>query len=101
MCRLDTNDIRLFDMVFSVYNQKPHYVEFKTQTGQYYCVYKEDNELILLLHKHHVTDQYHVHYLVSDTTQALSEVLQHEKYILKRRKQHQKLCGDKKIEIIL
>ncbi len=101
MGTLDNSDIRLFNMSFNVYNQKPHYLELKSQSGQFWCVYKEDEELVILLHKHHPSDKYHIHYIFRNTTNALSEIMQHERYIEKRRKLHEKLCGDKKIEIKL
>ncbi len=98
---LDSSDIRLFNLSFNVYNQKPHYLELKSKSGQHWCIYKEDEELIILLHKHHSSDKYHVHYIFDDTTKALSEIFQHERYIEKRKKLHKKLCGDRQIKIVL
>ncbi len=101
MGTLDTEDIRLFSMSFNVYNQKPHYIELKSKSGQHWCVYKEDEDLVVLLHKHYINDRFHVHYVVSNTSEALSEIFQHERYIEKRKKLHKKLCGNRKIEIVL
>jgi hypothetical protein len=101
MSTLDKSDIRLFNMSFNVYNQKSHYLELTSKSGQFWCVYKEDEELVLLLHKHHSGDKYHVHYIFNNTSSALSEIMQHERYIEKRRKLHKKLCGNRKIEILL
>ncbi len=33
MGTLDNSDIRLFNMTFDVYNQKPHYMELKSKSG--------------------------------------------------------------------
>ncbi len=101
MSTLDNTEIRLFNLSFDVYNQKSHYLELKSRSGQFWCVYKEDEALVILLHKHHANDKYHIHYVFSDTTSALSEIMQHERYIEKRKKLHQKLCGNRKIEIVL
>ena len=101
MCKLDNDDIRLFGMVYHVYNQKPHYFEFKVKTGQSYCLYREDKNLYVLLHRHNDKQPFHVHRILGTATDALGEVLNHERYILKRRAEEEKLCGGKKIEIIL
>lgn len=100
MGTLDKRDIRLFDMTFDVYNQKPHYIELKSRSGQFWCVYKEDDTLVVLLHKHHSGDEYHVHFLFTDATDALSEIMQHERYIEKRNKNKEKLCGNRKLNIV-
>ena len=86
MGTIDTDDIRLFNMSFNVYNQKPHYIELQSRSGQHWCVYKEDEDIVVLLHKHYASDKYHVHYIISNTSDALSEILQHERYIEKRKK---------------
>ncbi len=101
MGTLDNDDIRLFNMSFNVYKQKPHYIELKSHSGQHWCVYKEDDDLIVLLHKHYASDKFHVHYVFKSTSDALSEIFQHERYIEKRKKLHKKLCGNRKIEIKL
>lgn len=102
MCTLNTDDIHLFSICFNVYNQKPHYLELKSNSGQHWCVYKEDEDIIILLHKHHFKDKYHVHFVFDGNAgKALSEILQHEKYIEKRNRQQEKICGDRQIEIIL
>lgn len=98
MGTLDNSDIRLFNMTFDVYNQKPHYMELKSKSGQFWCVYKEDDSLIVLLHKHAAGDKYHVHYLFSDTSGALSEIMQHERYLEKRNKNREKLCGKAQLQ---
>ncbi len=101
MCKLDNDDIKLFGMVYQIYNQKPHYIEFKTKSKQMYCLYREDTELFVLLHKHSPNQTYHIHRIQRNSADCLSEVLSHERYILKRRAEEEKLCGGRRIEIML
>ena len=101
MGTLDNSDIRLFNMRFHVYNQKPYYLELKSKSGQHWCVYKEDEDIIILLHKHKSPEKYHVHYVFDSVPNCLSEIMQHERYLEKRNKLREKICGDRQIEIIL
>lgn len=101
MVLLDNTDVRLFNMSFNVFNVQQNYMELTGRTGQQWCVYMEDDDIVVLLHRHFEKDKYHVHYLCRTTTEALSEILQHERYIEKRKKIHQQICGNRKIEIVL
>ncbi len=101
MCALDKVDYSLFNMSFDVYNQDSHYIEIKTKSGQYYCVYKEDEDLIVLLHKHRFNDQYHIHYMCEDTGKALGEIMQHERYLEKKKANEKRICRGRKVRIVL
>lgn len=101
MCKIDTEDLVLFSTCFKIVGLKDHYFEIQTKTGQFYCIYREDEETSLLLHKHHEHDKYHTHRVTSSATAALSEVLSHEKYLIKRRKEEEKIVRGRKFQIIL
>lgn len=102
MCRLNKDDLFLFYTgIFDIYNTAKHYIELISKSGQHWCIYKEDENIIILLHKHNLKDKYHVHYIFTDTSKALSEILAHERYIEKRKKEHKKICGNRKFKIIL
>ena len=102
MCKITDDEIFLFKVgIFEIRKRKNHYFELRTKSGQYWCVYKEAEGIILLLHKHHLGDNYHIHYVYENTSKAMSEILQHERYIERRKKNHQKICGNRRIKIVL
>lgn len=101
MCNLNSNDINLFRMAFNVYNERPHYLELKSKSGQHWCIYREEENIVILLHKHKSPEKYHVHYVFDNVPNCLSEIMQHERYLEKRNKLREKICGDRQIEIVL
>ncbi len=86
---------------FDVFNIRDHYFELQAQSGEYWCIYKEEKDIVLLLHKHDYTEKYHLHYVFTDTTAPVSEILQHENYIIKRNKQKERIFNGKKVKIVL
>ena len=101
MCKLDEETVSVFSVCnFKIVKKREHYIEFRSESGQYWCVYMEDKNVALLLHRHHCNDKYHIHYVFDDPVKAVTEILQHERYLKKRNAQKDKLLGKRKLELV-
>ena len=101
MCRLNTEEVEFFSACgFKIVRKKAHYIEIKAESGQYWCIYKEDENVVILLHKHKEHHEYHMHYVFDSSEKAISEIFQHERYIKKRNREKERICGSKKLEFV-
>ncbi len=101
MCKLEKEEVDFFAVCgFRIIKTREHYIELKGESGQYWCIYKEDDGIVLLLHRHHCTDGYHIHYVFDSSEKAVSEIFQHEKYIARRNKERDRICNGRRLQLV-
>ena len=82
---------------FSIIEINDHKIELKSNdTGRFWLVQKFENSdypPVVLYHKHSYKEEYHVHFVYDQDNALLaySEIMQHEKYIMKRDSKRRKI----------